>query len=224
MRFHLEMEIAQARSSAASTARGARAGGAPELRRRREVQGGVPRRPRCRPSRDDPPGRPLRPARPAPQPGLRRRGARHARPRHRRQRRRSSRVVHGVFLQSLPYGGGERLVRLRAGRARSEPVRDVSFSPPEVSDYAAQTRTLEGVAEYHSMWFILLRRAGARARPDRASSPRTSSDVSGSSRCSAAPSAPAKTRPEPSPCCSSPTTTGAAATAAIRRSSAARSR
>jgi predicted permease len=64
-------------------------------------------------------------------------------------------IVHGVFLQSLPYGGGERLVRLR-GDVPEANLADTAFSPPEVGDYAAQARTLDGVAEYHSMWFILL--------------------------------------------------------------------
>ncbi len=65
-------------------------------------------------------------------------------------------VVHGVFLQSLPYGGGEKLVRLRQD-APGAGAEDVPFSPLEVADYAAQSRTLSSVAEYHSMWFILLR-------------------------------------------------------------------
>jgi predicted permease len=65
-------------------------------------------------------------------------------------------VVHGVFLQSLPYGGGERLVRLRQ-TAPGLGLSDIAFSPREAADYAAQTRTLSGLAEYHSMWFILLR-------------------------------------------------------------------
>src|SRR5580765_3321492 len=64
-------------------------------------------------------------------------------------------VVHGVFLQALPYGGGERLVRLRQD-APGIDVRDTPFSPVEISDYAARNRTLESVAEYHSMWFVLL--------------------------------------------------------------------
>ena len=65
-------------------------------------------------------------------------------------------VVHAVFLQSLPYGGGDRLVRLRQD-APGIGVEDARFSPPELADYAAQNRTLSGVAEYHSMSFILLR-------------------------------------------------------------------
>jgi len=64
-------------------------------------------------------------------------------------------VVHAVFLQALPYGGGERLVRLRQD-APAIGVEDASFSPLEVSDYATQTQTLSGVVEYHSMSFILL--------------------------------------------------------------------
>ena len=65
-------------------------------------------------------------------------------------------VVHSVFLQSLPYGGGERLVHLRQA-APSLGLEDIGFSAKEVADYASQSRTLDGVAEYHSMWFILIR-------------------------------------------------------------------
>ncbi len=64
-------------------------------------------------------------------------------------------VVHGVFLQALPYGGGERLVRLRQD-APGINVTDFPFSPVEISDYAARNHTLAGMAEYHSMWFVLL--------------------------------------------------------------------
>ena len=64
-------------------------------------------------------------------------------------------VVHGVFLQALPYGGGESLVRLRQD-APGINVTDPPFSPVEINDYAARNRTLTGLAEYHSMWFVLL--------------------------------------------------------------------
>jgi len=64
-------------------------------------------------------------------------------------------VVHGVFLQALPYGGGESLVRLRQD-ASGINVTDTPFSPVEIEDYKARNRTLEGLAEYHSMWFVLL--------------------------------------------------------------------
>jgi putative ABC transport system permease protein len=66
-------------------------------------------------------------------------------------------VVHGVLLQSLPYGGGDRLVRVRAD-APGAGIEDGSFSPLDVADIAAQTRSLSGVVEYHSMWFVLLGR------------------------------------------------------------------
>jgi putative ABC transport system permease protein len=64
-------------------------------------------------------------------------------------------VVHGVFLQALPYGGGDGLVRLRQD-APAINVTDAPFSPVELTDYAARNRTLAGLAEYHSMWFVLL--------------------------------------------------------------------
>ena len=64
-------------------------------------------------------------------------------------------VVHGVFLQALPYGGGDRLVRLRQD-APGINVSDLPFSPVEIADYASRNRTLAGLAEYHSMWFVLL--------------------------------------------------------------------
>jgi predicted permease len=66
-------------------------------------------------------------------------------------------VVHGVLLQSLPYGGGDRLVRLRAD-APGAGMEDGAFSPLDVADIAAQSRSLSGVVEYHSMWFVLLGR------------------------------------------------------------------
>ena len=64
-------------------------------------------------------------------------------------------VVHGVFLQALPYGGGESLVRLRQD-APGINITDSPFSPVEIDDYKARNKTLEGLAEYHSMWFVLL--------------------------------------------------------------------
>jgi putative ABC transport system permease protein len=64
-------------------------------------------------------------------------------------------VVHGVFLQALPYGGGDGLVRLRQDAAGIN-VTDSPFSPVEIADYAARNHTLAGLAEYHSMWFVLL--------------------------------------------------------------------
>ncbi|HEY6148417.1 MAG TPA: ABC transporter permease, partial [Thermoanaerobaculia bacterium] len=66
-------------------------------------------------------------------------------------------VVNGVLLQSLPYGGGERLVRLQAD-APSASIENAGFSPLELADYRAQTKSFEGLVEYHSMWFVLLGR------------------------------------------------------------------
>src|SRR5215475_8235381 len=64
-------------------------------------------------------------------------------------------VVHGVLLQQLPYGGGDRLVRIRVD-APGAGISDGNFAPLEVEDLRTQSRTLESVVEYHSMWFVLL--------------------------------------------------------------------
>ncbi|MEO8190119.1 MAG: ABC transporter permease [Acidobacteriota bacterium] len=66
-------------------------------------------------------------------------------------------VVNGVLLQSLPYGGGERLVRLRMD-APAAKIEDTGFSPLEYGDYRKETRSFDHLAEYHSMWFVLLGR------------------------------------------------------------------
>src|SRR5215468_1416563 len=64
-------------------------------------------------------------------------------------------VVHGVLLQSLPYGGGDRLVRLRVD-APGAGIENGRFAAPEINDIRAMSRTIEGVVEYHSMFFVLL--------------------------------------------------------------------
>jgi predicted permease len=64
-------------------------------------------------------------------------------------------VVHGVLLQSLPYGAGDRLVRLRVD-APGAGIKDGQFSPPEMKDLKERTRSFSDVVEYHSMWFVLL--------------------------------------------------------------------
>ncbi len=66
-------------------------------------------------------------------------------------------VVHGVLLQSLPYGGGERLVRLRVD-APGAGIQDGHFSPLEITDLRERSHSLAAVSEYHSMWFVLLGR------------------------------------------------------------------
>jgi putative ABC transport system permease protein len=71
-------------------------------------------------------------------------------------------VVHGVLLQQLPYGGGDRLVRVRVD-APGAGISDGRFSPPEIEDLRTLSRTLDSVVEYHSMWFVLL----GRTEPER---------------------------------------------------------
>ena len=66
-------------------------------------------------------------------------------------------VVYGVLLQSLPYGGGDRLVRLRVD-APGAGITDGRFSPPDVADLRGSGDAFDAVAEYHSMWFVLLGR------------------------------------------------------------------
>lgn len=61
-------------------------------------------------------------------------------------------VVDGVLLSRLPYGGGERLVHITHPSSRAP---DEGFSVPEVRDLGERTRSLAGVAEYHSMAFEL---------------------------------------------------------------------
>ncbi len=64
-------------------------------------------------------------------------------------------VVHGVLLQSLPYGGGDRLVRLRVD-APGAGIEDGRFSALELQDIRTLSHAIEGVVEYHSMFFVLL--------------------------------------------------------------------
>ena len=71
-------------------------------------------------------------------------------------------VVNGVLLQSLPYTDPERLVVLRQQQPLAD-VDDLGFSFKELEDYRAQARSLQGVAEFHEMWFILL----GRPQPER---------------------------------------------------------
>lgn len=61
-------------------------------------------------------------------------------------------MVNGVLLSRLPYGGGERLVHLTQASSRAP---DEGFSVLEVQDLGDRTRSLAGVAEYHSMAFEL---------------------------------------------------------------------
>ena len=64
-------------------------------------------------------------------------------------------VVNAVLLRPLPYEHGERLVVLRQRLG----MMDQRFSAPDTNDYRAQTRSLDGLVEYHNMNFILLGRS-----------------------------------------------------------------
>ena len=64
-------------------------------------------------------------------------------------------LLNGVLIQPLPYASGADLVRLHQP-AEGAGGANLNFSPLEVADYAAQSQTLTGLVEYHSMPFILL--------------------------------------------------------------------
>jgi predicted permease len=63
-------------------------------------------------------------------------------------------VVNGVLLKPLPYENGDRLVVLRQQQPLAG-VENLGFSHKEMIDYRTAS-SLEGVVEFHSMWFILL--------------------------------------------------------------------
>ena len=66
-------------------------------------------------------------------------------------------VIYGVLMRPLPYANGNRLVILHQ-QAPLARIEDMNFSVKEITDYREQNQTLEGVAEHHSMSFILLGR------------------------------------------------------------------
>ncbi|HKW49291.1 MAG TPA: ABC transporter permease [Gemmatimonadaceae bacterium] len=61
-------------------------------------------------------------------------------------------MVNGVLLRRLPIGVGDRFVHLTQPSTQNE---DEGFSVREVLDLSADTQTMNGVAEYHSMSFQL---------------------------------------------------------------------
>ncbi len=66
-------------------------------------------------------------------------------------------VVQGVLLRPLPYESPDRLVMLnQAAPKAGQPF--LGFSVPDFTDFRARNRAFAGMAEYHSMWFILLGR------------------------------------------------------------------
>ena len=108
-------------------------------------------------------------------------------------------VVNGVLLSPLPYSNADRIVMMSQDRPLAG-AENIGFSVKELDDYRNADASLAAIVEYHSMDFTLL--GGEKPeRVARASSRTTTSTVSGSSRCSAATSCPAKTRSGPSRCC-----------------------
>jgi hypothetical protein len=64
-------------------------------------------------------------------------------------------AVNAILLRPLPFARENRLLLLRQP-APGAGVENAQFSPPEVRDLEAQSRTLDAVAEYHNMEFTLL--------------------------------------------------------------------
>ena len=69
-------------------------------------------------------------------------------------------VVSSVLLQPLPYENGDRLVRIQQSlhATHGGAAQNLQVSVPELQDYEQRSHTLDGVAEYHSLWFTLLDR------------------------------------------------------------------
>jgi len=66
-------------------------------------------------------------------------------------------VVHGVLLRPLPYREPGRLVTLnQAAPKAGQPF--LGFSVQDFTDFRERNRAFAALAEYHSMWFILLGR------------------------------------------------------------------
>ncbi len=64
-------------------------------------------------------------------------------------------LVYGVLLRPLPYRHGEQLVVLHQDAPKAN-VLDFPFSVKEIADYREQNHTLAGVAEHHTMSFLLI--------------------------------------------------------------------
>ena len=71
-------------------------------------------------------------------------------------------VVNAVLLKPLPFEHGERLLMLNQ-RTRTAGAGVGRSSVPELNDYRAQSRSMDGIVEYHNMQFILL----GRSEPER---------------------------------------------------------
>lgn len=66
-------------------------------------------------------------------------------------------IVHGVLLRDLPYAEPDRLVMLNQSAPKAGQPQ-LGFSVPDFTDFRERNRAFESLAEYHSMWFILLGR------------------------------------------------------------------
>ena len=67
-------------------------------------------------------------------------------------------VVSSVLLQPLPYAEGSELVLIEQQTTHAmhgEIQQDLQVSVQELEDYRLRNRTLDGVVEYHSLWFTL---------------------------------------------------------------------
>jgi putative ABC transport system permease protein len=63
-------------------------------------------------------------------------------------------LVNGVLLRRLPYANADRIVVVQHPSV-SLGIEDLGFSAPEMADFA-RTRSIDAIAEYHSMSFDLL--------------------------------------------------------------------
>ncbi len=66
-------------------------------------------------------------------------------------------VVHGVLWRDLPYAAPDRLLMINQAATKvGQPT--LGFSVPDFTDFRERNRSFQALAEYHSMWFILLGR------------------------------------------------------------------
>jgi predicted permease len=67
-------------------------------------------------------------------------------------------VVHGVLLRPLAYSAPGRLYQVEQTSRAASMHGSFGFSYTDLEDYRKRTHSFTGLAEYHSMWFILLGR------------------------------------------------------------------
>ena len=102
-------------------------------------------------------------------------------------------VVHGALLSPLSYSAPERLYQVeQASRAASQRG-GFGFSYTDLVDYRKRTHSFTGLAEYHSMWFILL----GRPEPERVQTGAVSANFFG--LLGVKPSSAATSRPKTTP-------------------------